>query len=339
VFKLGLLISNNFPFCFSNSGWAVGPSGGIVYPDLVTRMRLDESSEGHFSYGPSLGLFREPFFNERYLFSDSQFHTCGPYLEMERKFFSDNAAIVREVYFDADLLLGVDPEEDLAVEEAVNYEDLVPVLPAEEIAWQHAAANDILNMEIVRVTPVNSDSEDEETMERVTSPVVVEAVGELVDAGEAAGFADIGVNNAPELVIAAEGDYVEETVGEGDYVGEAVEGGDYVGEAVEGGDYVGEAVEEGDYVGEAVEGGDYVGEVVEEGDYVGEAVEGWAEAPSDPGPFSEDVSMDDFLPSPRRGSVPFLTFSDAAGDEVILYFPFCYPMEHFAIKFWRLICI
>jgi hypothetical protein len=199
---------------------------------------------------------------------------------MEKRFFSDNAAIVREVYFDADLLLGVDPEEDLAVEEAVNYEDLVPVLPAEEIAWQQAAANDILNMEIVRVTPVNSDSEDEETMERVTSPVVVEAVGELVDGGEASGYADIGVNDAPDLVTAAEGDYKEETVGEGDYVGEAVEGGDYVGEAVE----------------------------------------GRAEAPSDPGPFSEDVSVDDFLPRPRLGSVLFLTFSDAAGDEVILLY-------------------
>ena len=243
-------------------------------------MRLDESADGHFSYGPSLGLFREPFINERYLFSDSQFHTCGPYLEMEKKFFSDNAAIVREVYFDAELLLGVDPEEDLAVEEAVNYEDLVPVLPAEEIAWQHAAANDILSMEIVRVTPVNSDSEDEETMEGVTSPVVVEAVGDLVDGSEATGSADIGVNDAPGLVTAAEGDYVEETVEEGDYVEETAE----------------------------------------EGDYVEEAVEGRAEAPSDPGPFSEDVSVDDFLPRPRRGSVLFLTFSDAAGDEVILLY-------------------
>jgi hypothetical protein len=75
-------------------------------------------------------------------------------------------------------------------------------------------------------------------------------------------------------------------------------------------------------------------------DYVGEAVEeGRAEASSDPGPFSEDVSMDDFLPRPRRGSVLFLTFSDVAGDEVILYFPFCYPVEHFVIKFWRLIGI
>ncbi len=258
LFSLRLLISNNFLFVSAIPVGAVGPSGGIVEPDLVVRMRLDESSDGHFSYGPSLGLFREPFVNERYLFSDSQFHTCGPYLEMEKKFFSDNAAIVREVYFDADLLLGVDLEEDLGVEEAVNYEDLVPVAPAEEIAWQHAAANDILNMEIVRVTPVNSDSEDEETMERVTSPVVVEAGGDLGDVSEATGSVDNGVDNPPDLVTAAEGDYVEGTA------------------------------------------------------------EGRAEAPSDPGPFSEDVSMDDFLPRPRRGSVLFLTFSDAAGDEVIL---------------------
>jgi hypothetical protein len=243
-------------------------------------MRLDESSDGNFFYGPSLGLFREPFINERYLFSDSQFHTCGPYLEMEKKFFSDNAAIVREVFFDTDILLGVDPEEDLGVEEAVNYEDLVPVIPAEEIQWQHAAANDILNMEIVRVTPVNSDNEDEETMERVTSPVVVEAVSDLTDASEATGSVDDVVDNSPNLATAAEGDYVEETV------------------------------------------------------------EGRAEAPSDPGPLSEDVTMDDFLPRPRRGSVLFLTFSDAAGEEVILYFLFPYPVVYFfVIKFWRLIGI
>jgi hypothetical protein len=65
-----------------------------------------------------------------------------------------------------------------------------------------------------------------------------------------------------------------------------------------------------------------------EGDYVEETVEGRAEAPSDPGPFSEDVSMDDFLPRPRRGSVLFLTFSDAAGEEVILYFLFSYPVAY-----------
>jgi len=229
---------------------------------------LDEASDGNFSYGPSLSLEREPFINERYLFSDGRYHNCGPYLEMEKKFFSDNAAIVREVFFDTNDLLGVDSEEDLNVEEAVNYEDLVPVLSAEEIQWQHAAANDILNMEIVRVTPVNSDSEDEETMERVTSPVVVEAVGDLADASEATDSADNGVDNQPSLEIAAEAGCVER------------------------------------------------------------AAEERVEVPSDPGPFSEDVSMDDFLPRPRRGSVLFLTFSDAAGDEVILYFLFSYPVVY-----------
>jgi hypothetical protein len=183
VYKLRLLVSNNFFFCSSYSGWAVGPSGGVVEPDLVTRMRLGGLSDGHFSYGPSFpGVFREPFSNERHLFSDSQLHCCGPYLELEKKFFSDNAAIVRENYFDADLLLGVDPDEDLAVEEAVNYDDLVPVITAEEILWQVAAVNHISNVEIVRLAPVNSDSENEETTELVTSLVVVEAVGELADA-------------------------------------------------------------------------------------------------------------------------------------------------------------
>ena len=131
-----------------------------------------------------------------------------------------------------------------------------------------AAVNDILNMEIVRVTPVNSDSEDEETMERVTSPVVVEAVGDLAGASEAIGSADNGVNNQPSLMISSNADCVERTA------------------------------------------------------------EGRVELPSDPGPFSEDVSMDDFLPRPRRGSVLFLTFSDAAGDEVSLYFPFSYPVVY-----------
>jgi hypothetical protein len=225
-------------------------------------MRLDESADGHFSYGPSLGLFREPFINERYLFSDGQYHNCKPYLDMEKEFFRENAAIVREVFFDTDSLLGVDSGEDLGVEEAVNAEDLVPVLPAEEIQWQHAAANDILNMEIVRVTPVNSDSEDEETMERVTSPVVVEAVSDLTGTNEATGSADNVMNNPPNLVTAGEGDYVEEIV------------------------------------------------------------EGRAEVPSDPGPFSEDVTMDEFLPRPRCGSVLFTAFSDAAGDEVSFSFLF-----------------
>jgi len=198
-----------------------------VEPDLVMRMMLGGLSDGHFSYGPSFpGLLREPFSNERHLFGDSQLHTCEPYLEMERKFFSDNAEIMRENYFDVGLLLGEDPVEDLAVEEAINYDDLVPVRSAEEILWQVAAANDIANVEIVRLAPVDSDSENEGTMERVTAPVVVEAVGESVDATEATGSAGICADNAFALVAAAGGDDV----------GEAVEGSDHVGEAADGRD-------------------------------------------------------------------------------------------------------
>ncbi len=196
-------------------------------PDLVTRMRLGGLADGHFSYGPFFpGLPRDPFSNERHMFGDSQLHTCGPYLEMERKFFSDNAEIMRENYFDVDVLLGEDPVEHLAVEEAINYDDLVPFRSAEEIMWQLAAANDIANVEIVRLAPADSDSENEGTMERVTAPVVVEAVGESVDAGEATGSDGIGANNASALVAAAGGDDV----------GEAVEGSDHVGEAAYGRD-------------------------------------------------------------------------------------------------------
>jgi hypothetical protein len=231
-------------------------------------MRLDEGSDGNFSYGPSLSLDREPFVNERYLFSDGQYHNCKPYLDMEKEFFSENAAIVREVFFDTDSLLGVDSEEDVGVEDAVEYEDLFPEILSEENQRLHAAAREIMELDIVRVFPVISASEDEETMERVTSPMVVEAVSELMDASDATGSADNGVNNQPSLMIAAEADYVERTA------------------------------------------------------------EGRVELPSDPGPFSEDVSMDDFLPRPRRGSVLFLAFSDAAGDEVSLYFPFSYPVVY-----------
>jgi hypothetical protein len=147
----------------------------------------------------------------------------------------------------------------VGVEEAVNAEDLVPVLSAEEIEWQHAAANDIMNMVIVRVTPVNSDSEDEETMEQVASPVVVEAVRDVTDSDEATGSADSVVNNSPDLVIAGGGEETMERVASSVVV---------------------------------------------------EAVDGRADVPSSPGPFSEDVTMDDFLPRPTRGSVVFLAFSD-----------------------------
>ena len=104
------------------------------------------------------------------MFSDSQLHCCEPYLELEKKFFNDNAAIVRENYFDPDLLLGVDPAGDLAVEEAVDYDDLVPAISVEEVLWQVAAVDYIASIE------------NEETTERVTSPVVVAAGSGLADA-------------------------------------------------------------------------------------------------------------------------------------------------------------
>ena len=140
-------------------------------PDLVERMKSGGLSDGHFAYGPFFPcVSREPFSNERHFFSDSQIHCCRPYLELEKKFFDDNAAIVRENYFDADLLLDVDPAEDLAVEEVVDYDDLVPAISVEEIVWQVAAVDHIASVE------------DEETTERVTSPVVVGAVSGLADA-------------------------------------------------------------------------------------------------------------------------------------------------------------
>jgi hypothetical protein len=41
-------------FCFSCSGWGIGPSGGVVEPDLVAKMRSDEGSGGNFVYGPAV---------------------------------------------------------------------------------------------------------------------------------------------------------------------------------------------------------------------------------------------------------------------------------------------
>jgi hypothetical protein len=231
-------------------------------------MRLDEGSDGDFFYGPSSSLPREPFVNERYLFGDGRYHNCGPYLDMEKKFFSENEAIVREVFFDTNNLLGVDSEEDLDAEGAVNYEDLVPEILSEENQLWHAAVREILDTKIVRLCPVNLESEDEETMERVTSPMVVETIGDLTDAGVAPCSTVIGVNNQVCSTSVAKSDGVERTG------------------------------------------------------------KGRAKLPSIPGPFSEDVSMDDFMPRPRRGSVLFLAFFDSAGGEVSLYFPFSYPVVY-----------
>ncbi|MFO0003184.1 MAG: hypothetical protein ACK559_18845, partial [bacterium] len=143
------------------------------------------------------------------MFSDGQYHNCGPYLDMEKKFFGENAAIVREVFFDTNNLLGVDSEEDLDVEEAVSYEDLVPEILSEENQMRHATVKEIMEMKIVRLSPVNFESEDEETTERVTSPMVVETISDLAEASVATGSTDDDVNNQPNLVIAAEAGCVE----------------------------------------------------------------------------------------------------------------------------------
>jgi hypothetical protein len=79
--------------------------------------------------------------------------------------------------------------------------------------------------------------------------------------------------------------------------------------------------------------------VAAEAGCVENAVKGRVKLPSDVGPFSEDVSMNDFKPRPRRGSVLFLALSDSAGDEVSLYILFFIPWCIFVIKFWRLIGI
>ncbi len=132
----------------------------------------------------------------------------------------------------------------------------------------------------MRLSPVNSDSEDGGTMERVASPKVVETVSDLVDVNVATCSTDIGVNNQICAKIAAKFDCVEKIV------------------------------------------------------------TGRAKLLSDPGLFSEDVSMDDFTPRTRRGSVLFLTFCDPADGEVSLYFPFFLSSGvYFVIKFWRLIKI
>ncbi len=266
-FTFCVLLINNIFFCFSCSGWGIGPSGGVIEPDLVAKMRSDEGPGGNFFYGPAVMVpYREPFANERYLFG--KYHDCEKYAELERKFISENEEVMREVFFDTNNLLGVDSEEDVDEEDAVNYDDLGYDILSEENQLHHAAVRKILETKIVRVSPVNWESEDEETMERVTSPMVVEAVSVLPDTSVATGSADSGVNNQSSLVIAANADCVEKIV------------------------------------------------------------RGRAKLPSDPGPFSEDVSMDNFMPRPRRGSVLFLAFSDAAGDEVSLYFLLSYPVVY-----------
>jgi hypothetical protein len=210
-------------------------------------MRSDEGSDVNFFYGPTVMVpHREPFTKERLLFG--QFHDCGKYAELEKKFVSENEEIMREVFFDTNNFLGVDSDEDVEDVVSVKYEDFVPEMFSEEGQLMRERIKEISEMKIVRLSPVNSESEDEETMERVASPMVVEAVGDSVGAS----------------VDTCSIDSVEKVV------------------------------------------------------------TGGAKLLSDPGPFSEDVSMDDFTPRTRRGSVLFLTFCEPAGGEVSSYFPFFY---------------
>jgi hypothetical protein len=252
---------------------------GVIEPDLVVKMRSDEGADDNFFYGPSVIVTaREPFANERHLLGDSRYHACGRYADLEKKFFGENEAILREVFFDTNNLLGVDSEEDLDVEVAVNYDDLVPEIVSEEGQLRRDGVKKILETKIVRLSPVNLEGEDEETMERVAFPMVVETISDLTDAGVATCSTDVGVNNQFCLTSAAKPDCVEKVV---------------------------------------------TGEV---------------KPPFSPGPFSEDVSMDDFTPRTRRGSVLFLTFCEPADGEVSLYFSLSLSSGvYFVIKFWRLI--
>ena len=68
-------------------------------------MRTDEGSGDNFFYGPSVMVsYREPFANESYYFGDSRYHACGRYADLEKKFFSENEEIMREVFLDTNNL-------------------------------------------------------------------------------------------------------------------------------------------------------------------------------------------------------------------------------------------
>jgi hypothetical protein len=160
----------------------------------------------------------------------------------------------------------------------VNYHNFVPEMFSDEGQLRRDRVKEILETKIVRLSPVNLEGEDEETMERVACPMVVETVNDLADAGVATCSTGTGVNNQYCSKIAAKPDRVEKIV----------------------------------------------------------TVR--VELPSVPGPFSEDVSMDDFTPRTRRGSILFLTFCEPADGEVSLCFPFSLSSGVcFIIKFWRLI--
>jgi hypothetical protein len=246
-------------------------------------MRSDESegAGGNFFYGPSVMVpYREPFANERYSFGDSQYHACGKYADLEKKFLIENEEVMREIFFDTNNLLGVDSDEDVDEDVPVNNYDLVPEILSEEDQLRRDRVREILEMDIVRLSPFKLDGKDGGTLERMASPVVVETISDLADAGVASCSTASGVNNQHCSKIAAKPDRVEKIV----------------------------------------------------------TVR--VELPSVPGPFSEDVSMDDFMPRTRRGPVLFLTFREPGGGEVSVYFNFPLSSGVFCVViFWSLIKI
>ncbi len=155
---------------------------------------------------------------------------------------SEDEKISREIFFDTNNLLGMDSDEDVASADVpVNYYDLVPEILSEGDQLRRDRVKEIMEMDIVRLSPYKSEGEDGGTMERMASPVVVEAVNDLADAGVDTCSTGSGVNYQYCSRIAAKSDHVEKIV----------------------------------------------------------TVR--VELPSVPGPFSEDVSMDDFMPRTRRG--------------------------------------
>ena len=78
----------------------------------------------------------------------------------------------------------------------------------------------------------------------------------------------------------------------------------------------------------------YLSKIAAKPDRVEKIVTVRVELPSVPGPFSEDVSIDDFMPRTRRGPILFLTFREPAGGEVSVYFYFSYLVVLFCVLYF-----
>ena len=186
----------------------------------------------------------------------------------------ENDEVKNAIFFDTNDLLGVDSDEDVASSDApVNYCDLVPEILSEEDQLRRDRVKEISEMDIVRLSPYKSEGEDGGTPERMASPVVVETISDLADAGVVTCSTDSGVISQNRSETAAEPDRVEKIV----------------------------------------------------------TVR--VELPSAPGPFSEDVSVDDFMPRTRRGPILFMTFREPAGGEVSVYFYFYYLVVYFVLLY------